>query len=47
MSSAHDPAIRTVQFLAVLMDLARRARQVQSDNETTLFHSPCDIQNTK
>ena len=33
MSSAHDPAIRTVQFLAVMMDLARRARQAQSSHE--------------
>lgn len=33
MSDAHHPAIRTVQSLAVLLDLQRRARQAQGTRE--------------
>jgi hypothetical protein len=33
MADAHHPAIRTVQSLAVLLDLARRARQAATARE--------------
>ena len=37
MADMHHPAVRTVQSLAVLLDLARRARQAASAQELTFL----------